>query len=134
MTAIGNTDDALDTSTAASKENGKGRLRVQKACELCKKRKVKCDGNNPCLNCSKHQKECRYDFKATNRKRRRRQVASAVRDVSKTYAETSESFPRDLLSKSNIIINAPQMVYLRLLATLPIQIHIIIIYHPLYPS
>ena len=58
MTAIGNTDDALDTSTAASKENGKGRLRVQKACELCKKRKVKCDGNNPCLNCSKHQKEC----------------------------------------------------------------------------
>ncbi|CAI4978418.1 ATV_HP_G0123130.mRNA.1.CDS.1 [Saccharomyces cerevisiae] len=107
MTAIGNTDDALDTSTAASKENGKGRLRVQKACELCKKRKVKCDGNNPCLNCSKHQKECRYDFKATNRKRRRRQVASAVRDVSKTYAETSESFPRDLLSKSNIIINAP---------------------------
>ncbi|CAI4921154.1 BTE_HP_G0179950.mRNA.1.CDS.1 [Saccharomyces cerevisiae] len=107
MTAIGNTDDALDTSTAASKENGKGRLRVQKACELCKKRKVKCDGNNPCLNCSKQQKECRYDFKATNRKRRRRQVASAVRDVSKTYAETSESFPRDLLSKSNIIINAP---------------------------
>ncbi|CAI4924596.1 BAD_HP_G0035890.mRNA.1.CDS.1 [Saccharomyces cerevisiae] len=107
MTAIGNTDDALDTSTAASKENGKGRLRVQKACELCKKRKVKCDGNNPCLNCSKHQKECRYDFKATIRKRRRRQVASAVRDVSKTYAETSESFPRDLLSKSNIIINAP---------------------------
>lgn len=39
MTAIGNIDDALPANTAASNENSKTRLRVQKACELCKKRK-----------------------------------------------------------------------------------------------
>ena len=107
MTTIRNTGDALETSTAASKENGRGRLRVQKACELCKKRKVKCDGNKPCLNCSKHQKECRYDFKVTNRRRRRRQATSPSQDVSKKYAETRDAFSKDLLNKTNININAP---------------------------
>lgn len=40
MTAIGNTDDALDTSTAASKENGKGRLRVQKLVNFARRERL----------------------------------------------------------------------------------------------
>ncbi|CAI4047964.1 hypothetical protein SKDZ_13G1510 [Saccharomyces kudriavzevii ZP591] len=107
MTAIGNTDDALQNVAAASKENSRGRLRVQKACELCKKRKVKCDGNKPCLNCFKHQKECRYEFKATNRRRRRRQATSPTQNVNEEYTEIDETFPKDVLSKSNTNINPP---------------------------
>ncbi|SCU94986.1 LADA_0G12706g1_1 [Lachancea dasiensis] len=36
------------------------RLRVRKACITCKKRKVKCDGQNPCQNCVKHAINCIY--------------------------------------------------------------------------
>lgn len=39
-----------------------GRLRVRKACETCKKRKVKCNGHNPCSNCLKHGQDCHYNF------------------------------------------------------------------------
>lgn len=102
MTAIGNIDDALPTNTAASNENSKTRLRVQKACELCKKRKVKCDGNKPCLNCSKHQKECRYDFKVTNRRRRRRQATSPIQNVNKEYTEADGVFSRDISASVNV--------------------------------
>lgn len=41
-------------------ESRRSRLRVRKACEVCKKRKVKCDGEQPCVNCVKHAQECRY--------------------------------------------------------------------------
>lgn len=38
------------------------RVRVNKACEACKRRKVKCDGNAPCSRCEKHNVECNYDY------------------------------------------------------------------------
>lgn len=51
------------TSTATAKHSGSDkRLRVQRACDTCKRRKVKCDGMKPCSNCVKHLSECSYDF------------------------------------------------------------------------
>lgn len=50
--------------------NSQGRLRVRKACVVCKKRKVKCDGETPCSNCIKHKQECHYDY-TTLKKRSR---------------------------------------------------------------
>ena len=34
------------------------RVRASKACDRCRRQKVKCSGEQPCLNCSKHNKEC----------------------------------------------------------------------------
>lgn len=34
------------------------RFRVSKACEGCRKRKIKCDGLSPCVNCKNFQQEC----------------------------------------------------------------------------
>lgn len=38
----------------------KQKKRINKACELCKKRKVKCDGKKPCANCVKYNHICIY--------------------------------------------------------------------------
>lgn len=43
----------------------KRRVRVNKACEACKRRKVKCDGNSPCSRCAKHSVVCNYDYAST---------------------------------------------------------------------
>lgn len=48
----------------------KKRLRVYKACEDCKRRKVKCDGINPCGNCIKHGLVCNYDYTAGKPRRK----------------------------------------------------------------
>lgn len=48
------------------KDNGsKQRLRVRKACEICKKRKIKCDGHQPCTSCTKNSVQCVYKFTDT---------------------------------------------------------------------
>lgn len=37
--------------------------RINKACESCKKRKVKCDGARPCSNCHRSKQNCTYPIK-----------------------------------------------------------------------
>lgn len=39
------------------------KTRVNKACELCRKRKVKCDGGRPCSNCDRFNQNCIYPIK-----------------------------------------------------------------------
>ncbi|CAK7896925.1 hypothetical protein CAAN1_03S05886 [[Candida] anglica] len=48
--------------------SSKRRERVLKACDFCRGRKVKCDGNQPCANCTQNLTECHY--KLTPNKRR----------------------------------------------------------------
>ncbi|GAV49599.1 hypothetical protein ZYGR_0P02440 [Zygosaccharomyces rouxii] len=54
----------------------RNRLRVRKACEICKRRKVKCDGSQPCANCVKHGQECKY-ISGTVRRRYRRDIGNS---------------------------------------------------------
>ncbi|KAH3679660.1 hypothetical protein WICMUC_000800 [Wickerhamomyces mucosus] len=42
------------------KKSGKPRLRVKKACDRCKRQKIKCDGENQCKVCLKLGHECTY--------------------------------------------------------------------------
>lgn len=39
---------------------GHVRMRVRRACDICKRRKVKCNGQQPCESCTKHRMECSY--------------------------------------------------------------------------
>ncbi|CCE63622.1 hypothetical protein TPHA_0F01380 [Tetrapisispora phaffii CBS 4417] len=39
----------------------KKRRRVTRACDECRKKKVKCDGQNPCIHCTVYSYKCSYD-------------------------------------------------------------------------
>ncbi|CAH2351191.1 hypothetical protein CLIB1423_03S00936 [[Candida] railenensis] len=48
------------------------RKRVARACSLCRKKKVKCDGKEPCSNCTTSKNDCKYDeLKKVNKPRKR---------------------------------------------------------------
>ena len=51
-----------ENSPAMSNGADKKRIRVTKACEHCKRRKVKCDGTYPCKICVSHNLQCNYDY------------------------------------------------------------------------
>ncbi|SPQ22487.1 62b7d84b-f356-4b31-960f-ebf1ec94f709 [Thermothielavioides terrestris] len=44
------------------------RRRVTRACDECRRKKIKCDGHQPCTHCSVYSYECTYD-KPSNRRR-----------------------------------------------------------------
>ncbi|SZF05698.1 unnamed protein product [Blumeria hordei] len=45
------------------------RRRISRACDECRKRKVKCDGKSPCVNCASYRFDCSY-YKPSNRQKR----------------------------------------------------------------
>jgi hypothetical protein len=61
----------IPLSSAASSEtkltkHGTNRLRVKKACDRCKRQKSKCNGEVPCLTCSRHNRKCVYSQASSN--------------------------------------------------------------------
>jgi hypothetical protein len=44
------------------------RRRVTRACDECRRKKIKCDGKSPCTHCQVYSYECTYD-KPSNRRR-----------------------------------------------------------------
>ncbi|CAK7274455.1 Gypsy retrotransposon integrase-like protein 1 [Sporothrix epigloea] len=63
------TDDAhLDTNDAPTFIPVHKRRRVTRACDECRRKKIKCDGRQPCTHCSVYTYECTYD-KPSNRRR-----------------------------------------------------------------
>ncbi|CCH44626.1 putative transcriptional regulatory protein [Wickerhamomyces ciferrii] len=41
--------------------------RVSSACQVCRRKKIKCNGENPCMNCVNYNVECQYSIKADNK-------------------------------------------------------------------
>ncbi|KAL7789798.1 fungal-specific transcription factor domain-containing protein [Trichoderma ceciliae] len=62
-------DDKMtgDADSAPSQPIQK-RRRVTRACDECRRKKIKCDGKQPCTHCSVYSYECTYD-KPSNRRR-----------------------------------------------------------------
>ncbi|KAF5530045.1 Nudix hydrolase [Fusarium mexicanum] len=60
--------------------NPEPRLRVAKACETCRRRKRKCDGNYPCSSCFKNNIECIYVLERPKRKQRDSELVSNLED------------------------------------------------------
>ncbi|KAK2923430.1 hypothetical protein FoTM2_016954 [Fusarium oxysporum f. sp. vasinfectum] len=52
--------DGSDRSDAPSQSTQR-RRRVRRACDECRRRKIKCDGKQPCAYCSGYSYECTYD-------------------------------------------------------------------------
>lgn len=64
--------------------------KISKACEPCRRRKIKCNGQQPCALCQQHPAHCQYRAKARDRTSARQR---ASRD-STVHAE--ENIPADL--------------------------------------
>lgn len=63
-----NEDDDGNNSIDAPSQPIQKRRRVTRACDECRRKKIKCDGKQPCTHCSVYSYECTYD-KPSNRRR-----------------------------------------------------------------
>ncbi|XP_044717535.1 fungal specific transcription factor domain-containing protein [Hirsutella rhossiliensis] len=61
-------DDRAATDPSAPSQPIQKRRRVTRACDECRRKKIKCDGKQPCTHCSVYSYECTYD-KPSNRRR-----------------------------------------------------------------
>lgn len=56
-------------------QDGERRIRTKVACDYCRKRKSKCNGEQPCSKCIDRGKECLYTYVPKERKKRERKSA-----------------------------------------------------------
>ncbi|PHH87758.1 hypothetical protein CDD83_8447 [Cordyceps sp. RAO-2017] len=61
-------DDKTHPDPSAPSQPIQKRRRVTRACDECRRKKIKCDGKQPCTHCSVYSYDCTYD-KPSNRRR-----------------------------------------------------------------
>ncbi|KAG6040003.1 hypothetical protein E4U41_001725 [Claviceps citrina] len=61
-------DDKASSDPNAPSQPIQKRRRVTRACDECRRKKIKCDGKQPCTHCSVYSYDCTYD-KPSNRRR-----------------------------------------------------------------
>ncbi|KAG6014239.1 hypothetical protein E4U43_006772, partial [Claviceps pusilla] len=61
-------EDKVSSDPNAPSQPMQKRRRVTRACDECRRKKIKCDGKQPCTHCSVYSYECTYD-KPSNRRR-----------------------------------------------------------------
>ncbi|CAH2351193.1 hypothetical protein CLIB1423_03S00958 [[Candida] railenensis] len=90
------------------------RKRVTTACEFCRRRKVKCDGNNPCINCTQNRIQCHYAVvppvkklskPATKKKASHGQRLQTIDERLEKLENLLSSFIRTMTPKQNEIDN-----------------------------
>ncbi|GFF51787.1 hypothetical protein IFM46972_09381 [Aspergillus udagawae] len=64
---------AIDAEPKSSHQQH-SRFHINRACEPCRSRKIRCNGSNPCNNCRQHQRQCQYRVGAARRKKTRARV------------------------------------------------------------
>ncbi|RDW86517.1 putative C6 transcription factor (Mut3) [Aspergillus mulundensis] len=62
------TEDAAPDAKQVKTPHMQKRRRVTRACDECRKKKIKCDGKQPCTHCTVYSYECTYD-QPSNRRR-----------------------------------------------------------------
>ncbi|KAH7304827.1 hypothetical protein BKA65DRAFT_204445 [Rhexocercosporidium sp. MPI-PUGE-AT-0058] len=97
-----NSPEDHPTHVSADGDASNRRQRIKHACEPCKKRKRRCNGEQPCSTCIKYEYKC-Y-FKAVQRKRRSRQPDGLQSDGSPPAGsithEVNQDMERDVSSTS----------------------------------
>ncbi len=64
---INNNNEGAGNSSSSAAQVQK-RKRVTRACDECRKKKVKCDGQQPCIHCTVYSYDCTYDQPSNRRK------------------------------------------------------------------
>lgn len=63
FTALSHKRPLATTSVDADDENRRKDPKTSRACDTCKRKKIRCDGTLPCGNCAKRKLNCAYDAK-----------------------------------------------------------------------
>lgn len=67
------------------------RRRIPKACNYCRQRKIKCDGDSPCVNCINHKIDCVYS--KTIKKRKKNSIKKlSLQDLDKRINKLDSNF------------------------------------------
>ncbi|RCK65203.1 hypothetical protein Cantr_00929 [Candida viswanathii] len=64
--------DANEPLNPEFTQDGERRIRTKVACDYCRKRKSKCNGEQPCSKCITRRRECAYTYVPKERKKRER--------------------------------------------------------------
>lgn len=67
--------------------------KIPKACEPCRKKKVRCDGKQPCQRCQRRPSECSYRQRARIRKSNRRSSALGAHQAAPVINSQNQSQP-----------------------------------------
>ena len=99
-----------DTLNPVYTQDGEKRLRTKVACDYCRKRKSKCNGEQPCSKCSDKNRNCTYTFVQKERKRKQRKSTTAGVENKNNGAvrkarTTSAATIRHLTSRINVLEN-----------------------------
>lgn len=65
-----NDTEIASSEAGAAGAGGAPRWRISKACQQCRRRKIRCDGGEPCLHCKQKNLECEYRGFVRQRKRK----------------------------------------------------------------
>ncbi|KAG8359591.1 hypothetical protein FVEN_g2831 [Fusarium venenatum] len=85
------------------------RLRTSHACDACRTRKTRCDGNNPCTTCAAIGHDCTYGSEANSRSKNDLILESVLR-VERTLHELRSTIPANIqLACQQHVINSPQI-------------------------
>ncbi|TVY43617.1 Activator of stress genes [Lachnellula occidentalis] len=79
------------------------RRRVTRACDECRRKKIKCDGKQPCTHCTVYSYDCTYDQPSN----RRRNPAPQYIEALETRLQRAETLLRTLLP--NLDLNDPNI-------------------------
>ncbi|KAL6451220.1 STB4 Probable transcriptional regulatory protein STB4 [Candida maltosa Xu316] len=79
--------------------DGEKRIRTKVACDYCRKRKSKCDGEQPCSKCVAKNRECAYNYKPKERKKREVKPKPKTGAVTKNQASASQTTIQQLSSR-----------------------------------
>ncbi|CAI7580366.1 unnamed protein product [Penicillium glandicola] len=101
-------DDHHDSSHDASSTDPKSlpaqkRRRVGRACDECRRKKIKCDGKQPCTHCTVYSYECSYDQPSN----RRRNPAPQYVEALENRLQKAEALLRTVLP--NVDLDDPQL-------------------------
>lgn len=97
-------------------QDGEKRLRTKVACDYCRKRKSKCDGEQPCSKCISRKRQCVYSYVSKERKKRE---GSGVFEIQKPQRrELKLSRQGKTIQELNTRINVLENLITKLVSTL----------------
>lgn len=86
----------------------KAKGKIPKACEPCRRRKIRCDGDSPCLTCQHHPSQCVYRSKARTRTRLSNRAASESHELAALPTQASLDEPLERTSGSPRVSTPPR--------------------------
>lgn len=107
MESISKPSVAIDNSMTGISANQdydqEKRQRTKVACDYCRKRKSKCDGENPCSKCAARNRACVYSHVQKERKQRVKKINTTTRTNRNTNQSSLQSLNKRISTLENLL-------------------------------